>query len=137
MLLQVFVSVLSLSTCLGFKVYEKQIPNGDAVPHPCVDGTLWNGVGHITSSGGGQRNLFGDAFRQNGHMWTLELCTDDTDLDGVPNGVELGDPSCVWTVGDTPAGPATGHPGICEPTTLQKCIDYNYHYHIDCRPVNG
>ncbi|XP_069119109.1 temptin-like [Argopecten irradians] len=137
MLLQVFVFVLSLSTCLGHKAYGKQLPNGEAVPNPCVGG-IWSGVGHITSSGSGTPlNLFGEEFRANGHTWTYELCQHDTDNDGMSNGEELGDPLCVWTVGNTPAEPAKGHPGICEPTTLQRCIEYNSHYNIDCRPVNG
>ena len=31
--------------------------------------------------------------------WTVSLCNADSDGDGVANGVELGDPDCVWTQG--------------------------------------
>jgi dopamine beta-monooxygenase len=50
-------------------------------------------------------------FAAAGHMWTAALCAKDSDGDGATNGVELGDPTCVWTVGADPTGSATGHPG--------------------------
>ncbi|KAG8469026.1 hypothetical protein KFE25_007544 [Diacronema lutheri] len=42
----------------------------------------------------------------------------DSDGDGLSNGAELGDPSCVWTVGATPAS-TTGitHPGVADSAT--------------------
>lgn len=44
--------------------------------------------------------------------WTRELCQKDSDGDGRTNGEELGDPNCVWRVGDIPTS-STGlsHPG--------------------------
>ena len=43
--------------------------------------------------------------------WTRALCEADSDGDGESNGEELGDPSCVWKKGHTPAQPASSHPG--------------------------
>ena len=45
------------------------------------------------------------------HKWTVDLCNKDSDGDGKSNGVELGDPTCVWKKGNTANGTATGHPG--------------------------
>lgn len=46
------------------------------------------------------------------HIWTETLCKTDSDGDGKTNGEELGDPACIWNVGDRPAGSAPGHPGM-------------------------
>ena len=44
--------------------------------------------------------------------WTPALCNMDSDGDGQTNGEELGDPHCVWTVGDIPARTVDiTHPG--------------------------
>ena len=51
----------------------------------------------------------------------------DSDGDGRTNGVELGDPDCVWVEGDEPAQPAQSHPGIVdEPVgeVADSCADY-------------
>ncbi|XP_033758420.1 temptin-like [Pecten maximus] len=132
MLLQIIVVVLGLSTCLGKMPYTNQIPNGHSVPNPCIPGTLWAGVGHTSPAGGGNKNLFGWAFADHGHTWTAALCGEDTDGDGMTNGEELGDPGCVWTVGDTPTHAATHHPGICDPVTLTECMHKNSDWEIDC-----
>ncbi|VDI82148.1 Hypothetical predicted protein [Mytilus galloprovincialis] len=46
----------------------------------------------------------------------------DSDKDGKSNGEELGDPNCTWQPGQTPAGHAIGHPGICEPVGDSRCV---------------
>jgi dopamine beta-monooxygenase len=57
-------------------------------------------------------------------MWTADLCQADSDGDGTSNGAELGDPNCTWTVGGTPEGKSTGHPGkvaiSVDPKNLQS-----------------
>jgi len=67
-------------------------PNGANVP-----GT--SAIGHDDPDGGGSRNHFGSDFAKQGHTWTAELCQKDSDGDGIPNGVELGDDCCRWVDG--------------------------------------
>ena len=43
------------------------------------------------------------AFNAEGKRWTKKLCMEDSDGDGISNGVELGDPECAWTPGAAPA----------------------------------
>ncbi|OWF45921.1 Temptin [Mizuhopecten yessoensis] len=119
-----FCALLGLS--VAFPGYTQYIPNGHNVPSPCASGKhIWKGVGHDIAHGGGPRNLFGLDFASSAHVWTRDLCMADSDLDGVSNGVELGDPTCSWSVGETPEGQATGHPGICEPMNDPKCQSVN------------
>lgn len=58
-------------------------------------------------------------FFSDGQNWTA-ICDLDADNDGKTNGVELGDPECVWERGTIPAGPATGHPGLS--VCLSVCL---------------
>lgn len=89
-------------------------PNGNSIG---------GGLGHISSSGSGARNAYGNAFAAAGSQWTrnlcfagscssaflrmiyypaphVTLCPADSDGDGQSNGFELGDPCCIWTSGD-------------------------------------
>lgn len=73
-----------------------------------------------TTGGGTPRNDFGlavEAIVMGGdrtEFWGPELAALDSDGDGVPNGVELGDPDGSWTAGsDQPSGNIT-HPGDAE-----------------------
>ena len=55
------------------------------------------GVGHASCRGGDlPLNNFGIAFRDANYAWTNELCNSDSDGDGFSNGVELGDPCCLF-----------------------------------------
>ena len=53
-------------------------------------------------------NLFGKGFEDVSLVWAL-LCAADTDNDGIPNGVELGDPGCNFTPGAS-IGPPLSDP---------------------------
>ncbi|CAH1784319.1 unnamed protein product [Owenia fusiformis] len=76
--------------------------------------------------GGGNRNAFGLAFDANGKVWNSTLCNADSDNDGKTNGVELGDPNCVWTEGAVPEiTSGLSHPGVCEPWDSEKCLAQN------------
>lgn len=89
---QIFALLLLLSAChlSGHSTFEKKIPNGDKIPHPCKPNTIWQGVGHLNPAGGGKLNPFGGAFANAGFTWTNELCKADSDQDGKTNGEELG-----------------------------------------------
>ncbi|XP_052805958.1 temptin-like [Mya arenaria] len=113
------LAVLSLlvAAVSAYPTYRDKIPNGYSVPDPCGGG-IWEAVGHYDPTHHTiLKNMFGQHFAAEGHMWTPKLCGMDSDGDGILNGVELGDPNCIWTVGAIPAGPATGHPGICNPVS--------------------
>jgi len=105
--------------------YKSQIPNGDKVMY---DGSIWSGVGHNSRGGGGSRNTFGSDF-SNAGSWTTALCQKDSDGDGVTNGQELGDPICVWSVGQQPFQTTSiTHPGFKDLTlvaahTMPKTTD--------------
>ncbi|XP_045205717.2 temptin-like [Mercenaria mercenaria] len=114
-MLRLVVAAVTFATICAHPQYRDSIPNGYSVPNPCGLGT-WETVGHFDPHHHTHdKNPFGLAFAAAGHTWTAALCNADSDNDGVTNGAELGDPGCVWTVGATPSGPATGHPGICDP----------------------
>jgi len=54
----------------AFSNYQIQIPNGQSVVR---NGADWQGVGHVSSFGGGARNAFGQAFAAAGRTWTWIL----------------------------------------------------------------
>mmetsp|Transcript_10124 Transcript_10124/g.22715 ORF Transcript_10124/g.22715 Transcript_10124/m.22715 type:complete len:424 (+) Transcript_10124:74-1345(+) len=112
----------------AYSSFQSRLPNGATVPCPsgvagCNNGVC-SGVGHDTCAGGpSPKNLFGDAFRNAGSMWTAALCQADSDSDGISNGEELGDPCCVWQSGQQPAYSASSHPGFASSTSVgyQSC----------------
>ena len=115
--------------CVAYPNFADEIPNGKAVPNPAPQGGIWAGVGHLKTGGGGPLNPFGEDFRSNQFTWTDELCQADSDGDGRTNGVELGDPNCIWFAGGPePELPALSHPGVVdEPQdspAMHSCSDY-------------
>ena len=82
--------LLAAAHCaVGYPQYQDEVPNGRV-------------NGQSTGHAGGP-NAFRVAFMNAGGRWTASLCRGDQDGDGQSNGLELGDPCCVWTPGDTPA----------------------------------
>jgi hypothetical protein len=83
-------------------------------------------IGHVNPAGGGAENSFGNDFHHWGDKaWTRALCLKDSDGDGQSNGLELGDPCCVWVAGG-PAPNATvaiSQPGVKSSTTNRTCKD--------------
>ncbi|CAK9018536.1 DBH-like monooxygenase protein 2 homolog [Durusdinium trenchii] len=113
------------TTSRAYQTYQNSIPNGAVVKDDA--GGAHPGVGHWRSGGGGELNPFGTAFRAAGYSWTEALCRTDSDGDGVPNGVELGDPECEWSPGATPRfDEFITHPGVAgsERTMYSFCDDY-------------
>ena len=68
-MLTILIVILILKSTSGYQPYQERIPNGMNVPHPCVEGAIWAGVGHqINQAGGGERNPFGRDFNSNGKV---------------------------------------------------------------------
>eukprot|EP01129_Flabellula_baltica_P007178 TRINITY_DN2758_c0_g1_i1.p1 TRINITY_DN2758_c0_g1~~TRINITY_DN2758_c0_g1_i1.p1 ORF type:complete len:589 (-),score=128.79 TRINITY_DN2758_c0_g1_i1:12-1778(-) len=125
MLKQLSLLFLSIVLVLGSQSYQDLIPNGYR-----VEGGEWPGVGHLRAEGRGARNPFGVDFAAYGYVWSTEFCKLDSDGDDFSNGQELGDPECVWKVGDENPGDGTGitHPGFVNdevpPITTSTCTDF-------------
>ena len=113
LLLLIIVSIGTISTTSAYPTFAEEIPNGYSVPNPGPQGGVWAGVGHENSGGGGPLNPFGEDFKANGFTWTEELCNMDSDGDGRSNGVELGDPDCVWMKGGGEEPARCLNPGSC------------------------
>ena len=84
--------LLLLEGAMAHSEYRSRIPNGEVVPGV-------NALGHANLKGGGMLNAFGKDFKAAGYAWTTELCKKDSDGDGESNGLELGDPCCLWKEG--------------------------------------
>lgn len=70
----------------------------DSVPNGLRSVVNVAALGHKDGRrGGGPLNSFGRAFQRHDYEWTPALCREDSDHDGESNGLELGDPCCVWT----------------------------------------
>ncbi|KAH3862002.1 temptin-like [Dreissena polymorpha] len=121
----IFLFVLSCTGAIyGYSKLRRQIPNGYKVPHPCTPGTTWHAVGHMAPEYDPTKNAFGKDVHEvleDSQLEWAKVCSQDSDGDGLTNGQELGDPSCMWKVSDGLQGLAdpTGHPGICEPGRKQ------------------
>ncbi|XP_013085980.2 temptin-like isoform X1 [Biomphalaria glabrata] len=119
---KLIVFAVLLEVCSAFPSFRGRIPNGFNVTNPCPSGGVWQAVGHFNSTAGGETNPFGDDFASTGYTWTESLCKTDSDLDGLTNGEELGDPQCTWRVGNNVAlNDPKGHPGLCEPFSAPAC----------------
>ncbi|WAQ96157.1 TEMPT-like protein [Mya arenaria] len=116
----VFVICTAVQFAKGYPEYMKLIPNGERVMDPCLSPVVkqWKRVGHEikfkkddTTDPKGTLNDFGVNFREiqekagmkPENIWA-ELCHIDSDKDKRTNGEELGDPKCMWTVGEPNPG---------------------------------
>ncbi|XP_060066098.1 tyramine beta-hydroxylase-like [Ylistrum balloti] len=123
--------VFCVATVGGYLHFQKEIPNGGNVSHPCKLNDTWEGVGHLNPYGEGYLNPFGQDFKSAGMTWTKTLCKTDSDGDGKTNGEELGDPECIWTKGSSPTVTHDiSHPGVCTPYSAPACQAVNTW--IDC-----
>lgn len=112
-----FAPLLSLIVCAtnaeARSFRDDQLPNGVDKCQYC----------HVNANGGGGFNPFGTEVQMNGLsgvgdvaaqdvVW-LNVCSNDldSDNDGYPNGVELGDPQCTWVIGDANPNFTATNPG--------------------------
>ncbi len=89
-----FISLGSF-TAHSFPGRETQVPNNQ-----------WNcALCHVNPGGGGARTVFGEDTKtfgtEAGNVKWSNLCDRDSDSDSFTNGEELGDPNCMWTIGDS------------------------------------
>eukprot|EP00871_Galdieria_phlegrea_P000223 jgi/Galph1/1200/GphlegSOOS_G6036.1 len=96
-----FAFIFLVCQTTGHLNYLDQFPNGAKVMDPDRNITSWIGVGHQDAKGMTGINQFGRDFHKVGGNWR-RLCVLDSDGDGQTNGMELGDPCCVWKEGDVP-----------------------------------
>jgi hypothetical protein len=102
----------------GHPEYVARNPNGANVPGV-------KAIGHNNPAGGGSENKFGSDFKAAGKRWNQKLCSLDSDGDGQSNGLELGDPCCIWAVGQIPQNTTDiSHPGDKSSVTSRKCDDF-------------
>jgi hypothetical protein len=64
-ILCLLVALLLTHDARGHSSYSGRSPNGNS---------LGGGLGHLSSSGGGDRNSYGIAFKNAGYQWTVSLC---------------------------------------------------------------
>jgi hypothetical protein len=86
----------------GISSYQNRVPNGPAFSCDTC---------HDLISGAPDRNPFGTAFANNGHVWNAALAALDSDGDGFKNGQELGDAAGTWTPGSPAPGGTITNPG--------------------------
>jgi hypothetical protein len=86
------LGALAAGSAEGFQGFETTVPN--AVRIRTTVSRAGATLGHMVNTR--QVDVFGTAWRAAGGRWTVALCRADSDNDGIPNGVELGDPDCLW-----------------------------------------
>jgi hypothetical protein len=88
------LGALAAGSAEGFSSDERNLPNAARIRTTVSRSGA--SLGHATTTRGGALDDFGRAYEQQNRRWTVALCQADSDKDGIPNGVELGDPNCVW-----------------------------------------
>jgi len=104
--------------------YRMMLPNSMRVTH-------YPAIGHVNERGAGEVNKFGMDFKAAGYEWTKDLCEKDSDGDGETNGMELGDPCCIWYEGGGLPSRSwgLGHPGV---ETISTGFDNTTDPKADC-----
>lgn len=107
--MKTFFTALALS---GILLYSESFARAERVGQIPNGGVFKCANCHVSASGGGARNKFGQTvgskfINNKGQvMWGPELAAIDSDNDGFSNGAELADPTGAWKIGD----PAPGKP---------------------------
>ena len=79
----------------AYPQYNGNVPNGNMIPPSAIALGHPNGATRLYTP-------FANAYVSNGRKWTRGLCLADSDGDGQSNGLEMGDPCCLWTNGAAP-----------------------------------
>lgn len=103
----IYIAALVLLIAINISAMDfrvNQIPNG---------GKFGCANCHVSPSGGGARNAFGQMVESkyldfNGNVkWSAAMAAEDPDGDGFTNGQELQDPTGAWGTGDKAPGTAS------------------------------
>ena len=95
MLKILLVLLYFLLSVLGYPQYNSYVPNGNSIPPSAILLGHPNGATKLYTP-------FANDFVKNGRKWTINLCKADSDGDSQSNGLEMGDPCCLWTNGASP-----------------------------------
>jgi hypothetical protein len=120
------LTLLLLASAAAYRQDLAKLPNG-------------NSYGLTLGHPGGNTKVptkIASTFYQAGQTWNKAFCMADVDGDGQSNGLEMGDPCCKWTVGQTPQF-TTGlsDPNSAASTTLTKmppCIMAQANQNLQC-----
>lgn len=88
--LRLVMVLISLMGTFAYPQYNNNVPNGNIVPPSAIALGHPNGATRLYTP-------FANAYTSNGRKWTRGLCLADSDNDGQSNGLEMGDPCCLWT----------------------------------------
>lgn len=90
-MLRLLTGLFLVTSTYAYQQDLAKVPNGN---------TYGITLGH---PGGATRKAtnFANSFYSSGQKWTKAFCQADSDGDGQSNGFEMGDPCCIWTVGQT------------------------------------
>lgn len=95
----------------AYPQYNGNVPNGNMIPSSAIELGHPNGNTKLYTS-------FANAYVSNGRKWSKELCMTDSDKDGQSNGLEMGDPCCLWVSGSSPQfGTDLSNPNSASSTT--------------------
>lgn len=94
-LLKAIFVMSMLSVSHSYPQYNSNVPNGNSIPPSAITLGHPNGATKLYTP-------FANAYVSNGRKWTRTLCITDSDNDGQSNGLEMGDPCCLWTAGASP-----------------------------------
>ena len=81
---------------------NKMLTSTGVLSFPSFQASVPNGHVNGQNTGHGDNSTFRWAFSGVGYAWTTALCNLDSDGDGQSNGLELGDPCCIWEQGSVP-----------------------------------
>lgn len=115
----VFMTVGAVADARPFRVND--IPNGSKFT--CLNCHGDTKASYNTDFGSDARNYLivnGGAVSTQ-HVDWAPLCPLDSDRDGWTNGEELGDPDCIWKVGDTAPKGLITNPGVYESAPPPVC----------------